>query len=169
MPPLCRAVALQILGNVTEFQRVVAVLQEGLDFDIDVNASVFETNIRGEVGCAVLWGSVGAPGVQTEVITTGGGCAAVSGRVSAQKSSSRCHFPSVFALHLTASCLGVPGSYTCRSQYPLPSFKLCCQCIFRGNSVDSVHSLLTSCFGRRVVDLLLWCCKIKLVFLFPVL
>lgn len=79
---------------------MVAVLQEGLDFDIDVNASVFETNIRGEVGCAVLWGSVGAPGVQTEVITTGGGCAAVSGRVSAQKSSSRCHFPSVFALHL---------------------------------------------------------------------
>ena len=26
------------------------MLQEGVDFDIDVNASVFETNIRGEVG-----------------------------------------------------------------------------------------------------------------------
>ncbi|NWQ81754.1 EDEM2 protein, partial [Columbina picui] len=37
---------LQILGNVSEFQRVVNVLQEGVDFDIDVNASVFETNIR---------------------------------------------------------------------------------------------------------------------------
>ncbi|XP_017692627.1 PREDICTED: ER degradation-enhancing alpha-mannosidase-like protein 2 [Lepidothrix coronata] len=37
---------LLILGNVSEFQRVVNVLQEGLDFDIDVNASVFETNIR---------------------------------------------------------------------------------------------------------------------------
>lgn len=69
-------------------------------------------------------------------------------------------------LSLLCTCLGVPRSYTCRSQYPLPSFKLCCRCIFRGNSVDSVHSLLTSCFGRRVVDLLLWCCKIKLVFFF---
>ncbi|PKU29877.1 er degradation-enhancing alpha-mannosidase-like protein 2 [Limosa lapponica baueri] len=37
---------LLILGNVSEFQRVVNVLQEGVDFDIDVNASVFETNIR---------------------------------------------------------------------------------------------------------------------------
>ncbi|NXE69549.1 EDEM2 protein, partial [Calcarius ornatus] len=37
---------LLILGNVSEFQRVVSVLQEGVDFDIDVNASVFETNIR---------------------------------------------------------------------------------------------------------------------------
>ncbi|XP_019395247.1 PREDICTED: ER degradation-enhancing alpha-mannosidase-like protein 2 isoform X3 [Crocodylus porosus] len=37
---------LLILGNVSEFQRVVDVLQEGVDFDIDVNASVFETNIR---------------------------------------------------------------------------------------------------------------------------
>ena len=41
---------LQILGNVSEFQRVVEVLQDNVDFDIDVNASVFETNIRGE-GC----------------------------------------------------------------------------------------------------------------------
>ncbi|KAE8576725.1 hypothetical protein XENTR_v10004299 [Xenopus tropicalis] len=37
---------LLIIGNVTEFQRVVNVLQDTLDFDIDVNASVFETNIR---------------------------------------------------------------------------------------------------------------------------
>ncbi|KAG8131871.1 hypothetical protein E2320_009774 [Naja naja] len=37
---------LLILGNVSEFQRVVSVLQEGINFDIDVNASVFETNIR---------------------------------------------------------------------------------------------------------------------------
>ncbi|NXN56617.1 EDEM2 protein, partial [Rynchops niger] len=37
---------LLILGNVSEFQRVVNVLQEGVDFDVDVNASVFETNIR---------------------------------------------------------------------------------------------------------------------------
>ncbi|KAM4692571.1 ER degradation-enhancing alpha-mannosidase-like protein 2 [Rhinophrynus dorsalis] len=37
---------LLIIGNVSEFQRVVHVLQDTLDFDIDVNASVFETNIR---------------------------------------------------------------------------------------------------------------------------
>ncbi|XP_031289792.1 ER degradation-enhancing alpha-mannosidase-like protein 2 isoform X2 [Camelus dromedarius] len=37
---------LLILGNVSEFQRVVEVLQDNVDFDIDVNASVFETNIR---------------------------------------------------------------------------------------------------------------------------
>lgn len=29
------------------------MLQEGVDFDIDVNASVFETNIRGEMGFSV--------------------------------------------------------------------------------------------------------------------
>ncbi|KAG9332586.1 hypothetical protein JZ751_014684 [Albula glossodonta] len=39
---------LLILGNHTEFQRVAALLQDTVDFDIDVNASVFETNIRGE-------------------------------------------------------------------------------------------------------------------------
>lgn len=49
------SVSLQILGNVSEFQRVVNVLQEGVDFDIDVNASVFETNIRGEVGFSVAF------------------------------------------------------------------------------------------------------------------
>ncbi|KAG8446245.1 hypothetical protein GDO86_013914 [Hymenochirus boettgeri] len=37
---------LLIIGNHTEFQRVVNVLQDTVDFDIDVNASVFETNIR---------------------------------------------------------------------------------------------------------------------------
>lgn len=31
------------------------MLQEGVDFDIDVNASVFETNIRGEVGFSVAF------------------------------------------------------------------------------------------------------------------
>ncbi|KAM5135596.1 ER degradation-enhancing alpha-mannosidase-like protein 2 isoform 2-T2 [Mantella aurantiaca] len=37
---------LLIIGNISEFQRVVNVLQDTVDFDIDVNASVFETNIR---------------------------------------------------------------------------------------------------------------------------
>ncbi|XP_069608238.1 ER degradation-enhancing alpha-mannosidase-like protein 2 [Ranitomeya imitator] len=37
---------LLIIGNSSEFQRVVNVLQDTVDFDIDVNASVFETNIR---------------------------------------------------------------------------------------------------------------------------
>lgn len=37
----------QVLGNQTEFQRVASLLQDTVDFDIDVNASVFETNIRG--------------------------------------------------------------------------------------------------------------------------
>ncbi|KAK3546878.1 hypothetical protein QTP86_003798 [Hemibagrus guttatus] len=37
---------LLILGNHTEFQRVAALLQDSVNFDIDVNASVFETNIR---------------------------------------------------------------------------------------------------------------------------
>ncbi|XP_073539793.1 ER degradation-enhancing alpha-mannosidase-like protein 2 [Phyllobates terribilis] len=37
---------LLIIGNSSEFQRVVHVLQDTVDFDIDVNASVFETNIR---------------------------------------------------------------------------------------------------------------------------
>uniref|UniRef100_A0A8K9WN62 alpha-1,2-Mannosidase n=1 Tax=Oncorhynchus mykiss TaxID=8022 RepID=A0A8K9WN62_ONCMY len=37
---------LLILGNHTEFQRVATLLQDTVDFDIDVNASVFETNIR---------------------------------------------------------------------------------------------------------------------------
>uniref|UniRef100_A0A671NUS6 alpha-1,2-Mannosidase n=1 Tax=Sinocyclocheilus anshuiensis TaxID=1608454 RepID=A0A671NUS6_9TELE len=37
---------LLILGNHTEFQRVATLLQDMVDFDTDVNASVFETNIR---------------------------------------------------------------------------------------------------------------------------
>lgn len=40
----------QVLGNHTEFQRVASLLQDTVDFDIDVNASVFETNIRGARG-----------------------------------------------------------------------------------------------------------------------
>uniref|UniRef100_H3D4E0 alpha-1,2-Mannosidase n=1 Tax=Tetraodon nigroviridis TaxID=99883 RepID=H3D4E0_TETNG len=41
---------LLVLGNHTEFQRVATLLQDTIDFDIDVNASVFETNIRAVVG-----------------------------------------------------------------------------------------------------------------------
>ncbi|CAB1440959.1 unnamed protein product [Pleuronectes platessa] len=37
---------LLVLGNETEFQRVASLLQDNVNFDIDVNASVFETNIR---------------------------------------------------------------------------------------------------------------------------
>ncbi|XP_057685318.1 ER degradation-enhancing alpha-mannosidase-like protein 2 isoform X2 [Corythoichthys intestinalis] len=37
---------LLVLGNQTEFQRVASLLQDTIDFDIDINASVFETNIR---------------------------------------------------------------------------------------------------------------------------
>ncbi|XP_043946102.1 ER degradation-enhancing alpha-mannosidase-like protein 2 [Protopterus annectens] len=37
---------LLVLGNKTEFQRVVQLLENTLDFNINVNASVFETNIR---------------------------------------------------------------------------------------------------------------------------
>lgn len=41
---------MKVLGNHTEFQRVASLLQDTVDFDIDVNASVFETNIRGTEG-----------------------------------------------------------------------------------------------------------------------
>ncbi|KAG7280836.1 hypothetical protein CRUP_010818 [Coryphaenoides rupestris] len=37
---------LLVLGNKTEFQRVATLLQDTVDFNMDVNASVFETNIR---------------------------------------------------------------------------------------------------------------------------
>ncbi|CAL8279337.1 unnamed protein product [Boreogadus saida] len=37
---------LLVLGNNTEFQRVSSLLQDTVDFNMDVNASVFETNIR---------------------------------------------------------------------------------------------------------------------------
>lgn len=35
-----------ILGNKTEFERVVDLLEQNLNFDKDINVSVFETNIR---------------------------------------------------------------------------------------------------------------------------
>lgn len=41
-------VFLKILGNASEFQRISKLLAETLDFDMDINVSVFETNIRGE-------------------------------------------------------------------------------------------------------------------------
>lgn len=44
------SLTLKVLGNSTEFQRVASLLQDTVDFDIDVNASVFETNIRGTEG-----------------------------------------------------------------------------------------------------------------------
>lgn len=47
-------VSFKVLGNHTEFQRVATILQDTVDFDIDVNASVFETNIRGEEGWVLL-------------------------------------------------------------------------------------------------------------------
>lgn len=37
---------LLILGNHTEFQRISTLLAETLNFDTDINVSVFETNIR---------------------------------------------------------------------------------------------------------------------------
>ncbi|TTI15329.1 ER degradation-enhancing alpha-mannosidase-like protein 2 [Bagarius yarrelli] len=37
---------LLILGNHTEFKRVATLIQDSVNFDLDVNASVFETNIR---------------------------------------------------------------------------------------------------------------------------
>lgn len=46
MPPFQNP-TLKVLGNHTEFQRVASLLQDTIDFDTDVNASVFETNIRG--------------------------------------------------------------------------------------------------------------------------
>ena len=36
-----------ILGNRTEFERVVDLISRTLNFDKDINVSVFETNIRG--------------------------------------------------------------------------------------------------------------------------
>ncbi|KAI3357880.1 hypothetical protein L3Q82_016275 [Scortum barcoo] len=45
---------LLVLGNHTEFQRVASLLQDTVDFDIDVNASVFETNIRVVGGLGLL-------------------------------------------------------------------------------------------------------------------
>lgn len=38
---------LAVLGNYTEFRRVAELLLYHLDFEEDINVSVFETNIRG--------------------------------------------------------------------------------------------------------------------------
>ena len=38
-----------ILGNRTEFERVSSLLENSIDFDKDINVSVFETNIRGNL------------------------------------------------------------------------------------------------------------------------
>ena len=40
---------LVILGNNTEFQRVASLVINQMNFDNDINVSVFETNIRGKV------------------------------------------------------------------------------------------------------------------------
>ena len=40
---------LVIMGNNSEFQRVAQLVLDHADFDIDINVSVFETNIRGEM------------------------------------------------------------------------------------------------------------------------
>lgn len=37
---------LAVMGNFTEFRRVVDILMEKSNFDSDINVSVFETNIR---------------------------------------------------------------------------------------------------------------------------
>lgn len=37
---------LLVLGNTSEFQRITNLLEQTLDFDMDINVSVFETNIR---------------------------------------------------------------------------------------------------------------------------
>lgn len=37
---------LAIMGNYTEFQRVISILTSKDDFDSNINVSVFETNIR---------------------------------------------------------------------------------------------------------------------------
>ena len=40
---------LVIMGNNSEFQRVAQLVLDHADFDIDINVSVFETNIRGKI------------------------------------------------------------------------------------------------------------------------
>ncbi|CAN0447301.1 unnamed protein product, partial [Scytosiphon promiscuus] len=37
---------LAIMGNATEFRRAVRLVADGLEVDVDVDVSVFETNIR---------------------------------------------------------------------------------------------------------------------------
>ena len=46
---------LAVLGNYTEFRRVYHLLIKTLDFDRDINVSVFETNIRGTVYNSECW------------------------------------------------------------------------------------------------------------------
>ncbi|XP_077410541.1 ER degradation-enhancing alpha-mannosidase-like protein 2 isoform X1 [Vanacampus margaritifer] len=57
---------LLVLGNQTEFQRVALLLQDTIDFDIDINASVFETNIRVVGGLLSAHLLSGRAGVQLE-------------------------------------------------------------------------------------------------------
>ncbi|XP_077368259.1 ER degradation-enhancing alpha-mannosidase-like protein 2 isoform X2 [Festucalex cinctus] len=57
---------LLVLGNQTEFQRVASLLQDTIDFDIDINASVFETNIRVVGGLLSAHLLSGRAGVQLE-------------------------------------------------------------------------------------------------------
>ncbi|XP_061781820.1 ER degradation-enhancing alpha-mannosidase-like protein 2 [Nerophis lumbriciformis] len=57
---------LLVLGNQTEFQRVASLLQDTINFDIDVNASVFETNIRVVGGLLSAHMLSGRAGVQLE-------------------------------------------------------------------------------------------------------
>ena len=40
---------LAVMGNDTEFRRVAQILIDTLDFNRDINVSVFETNIRGNI------------------------------------------------------------------------------------------------------------------------
>ena len=44
----CLCAWLQVMGNVSEFQRAYSLVISNPSFDINVNVSVFETNIRGE-------------------------------------------------------------------------------------------------------------------------
>ncbi|TNM86604.1 hypothetical protein fugu_006834 [Takifugu bimaculatus] len=68
---------LLVLGNQTEFQRVASLLQDTIDFDTDVNASVFETNIRAfQTATGMPYGTVnllkGVSPTETSVTCTAG-------------------------------------------------------------------------------------------------
>ena len=44
------------MGNYTEFRRVAKLVSNMIDFDIDINASVFETNIRSKCShCSIVF------------------------------------------------------------------------------------------------------------------
>ena len=45
---LCLIYLIKVLGNYSEFRRVAQVLEQTLDFDVNLNVSVFESNIRGK-------------------------------------------------------------------------------------------------------------------------